>query len=296
MPGEIGEVVPRLITVSLPQMDASESPDFEFRQIWYAWGAQNPQEGERFAKWLRRNKCGGPSVWHGHNFTSTVPPAKYFDTHPEYYALVKGKRTTTQLCTSNPDVVRLATEVANNYFDKNPNALAYSLCPDDNSDFCECPNCRALDSGLPDRYLKGKPDVTDRLMVFWNAVAEGVRQEHPDKYVTIYAYSNHTRPPSREKVHPGVLPVITTMNFCPLHSVDNLNCPSRQDLRRLISEWTQKATKVYIYEYDPVVGWREVPCPLYGARAREMPIYKSLGVQGFSFLSLIHISEPTRPY
>jgi hypothetical protein len=283
MPGEIGEVVPTRATVSLPETDVSQSPDFESRQIWYAWGAQSPEEGQRFADWLRRNKAGVLPVSHGHNFSGTIPPETYFATHPEYYSLLKGTRVPKQLCTSNPDVVRIAIEVATKYFDHNPNAIAYSLCPDDNSDFCECEKCRALDSGKPDRYLKGKPDVTDRLMVFWNAVAEGVRQKHPDKYLTMYAYSNHTSPPSREKVHPGVLPVITTMNFCCLHSIDNVNCASRQDLRRLIRDWGKAAGKVYLYEYDPVVGWREVPCPLYGARAREMPIYKQLGVRGFSF-------------
>lgn len=107
-----------------------------------------PETADDFRVWRLRNRLGSfARIAHGHNLTNTVPPATYFDSHPEYYALVNGKRQTTQLCTSNPDVVRLSIEHINAYFDANPQATSYSLCPDDNKDFCECANCTALDTG-----------------------------------------------------------------------------------------------------------------------------------------------------
>jgi len=42
---------------------------------------------------------------------------------------------------------------------------------------------------------------------------------------------------------------------------------------------------VYIYEYDPIPFNAELPCPLYGQRIREMPVYKAMGIRGFSFES-----------
>ncbi|HOK47298.1 MAG TPA: DUF4838 domain-containing protein, partial [Bryobacteraceae bacterium] len=39
-------------------------------------------------------------------------PEKYFDAHPEYFSLVKGKRLKqhSQLCCTNEEVIRLCTE------------------------------------------------------------------------------------------------------------------------------------------------------------------------------------------
>jgi hypothetical protein len=282
MPGEIGEVIPRLGTVVAKDCDIAESPAFESRQMWYAWGATTPEAGRRLADWQRHNKVGWLPFGHGHNFSGTVPPDKYFKEHPEYYALVRGKRQTSQLCTTNPDVIRIAIDAANRFFDQNPQYISYSLCPDDNASFCECPNCRALDIEM-DPHLKDRPNVTDRLMVFWNAVAEGVQQKHPGKRVAMYAYINHTLPPKREKVHPGVMPVVTTSVFCPIHSVADTACPSRQELRRILESWTRMAQHVYIYEYDPIPGYAELPCPLYNENAAALKVYRDIGIKGFSF-------------
>jgi len=282
MPGEMGEVVPRTATVVAKDCDIVESPAFESRQMWYAWGATSPAAAQRLAEWQRHNKVGWLPFGHGHNFSGAVPPAQYFAQHPEYYALVNGKRQPSQLCTTNPDVIRIATEAANRFFDEHPEYISYSLCADDNSDFCQCPNCRALDIEM-DPHMTDKPNVTDRLMVFWNAVAEGVSKRHPGKRIAIYAYINHTLPPKREKVHPGVMPIVTTSVFCPIHSVADQSCPPRQEMRDLLQRWTQMATHVYIYEYDPIPGYAELPCPLYGAHARSMKVYRELGIKGFSF-------------
>lgn len=282
MPGEMGEVVPHAESVIAADCDIAQRPAFESRQMWYAWGATSPAAAQRLADWQRHNKVGWLPFGHGHNFSGTVPPQKYFAQHPEYYALVNGKRQPSQLCTTNPEVIRIAIDAANRFFDEHPDYISYSLCPDDNSDFCECSNCRALDIEM-DPHLVGKPNVTDRLMVFWNAVAEGVAQRHPGKRVAMYAYINHTLPPKRETVHPGVMPVVTTSVFCPIHSVADPSCPRRQEMRRILEAWTRMAEHVYIYEYDPIPGYAELPCPLYGAHARSMKVYRDLGIKGFSF-------------
>ena len=282
MPGEIGEIVPQAKTIIARDCDIVERPAFESRQMWYAWGAATPEAAQRLADWQRHNKVGYLPFGHGHNFSGTVPPDKYFDEHPEYYSLINGKRRPSQLCTTNPDVIRIATEAANRFFDEHPDYISYSLCPDDNASFCQCPTCRALDIEM-DPHLKDRPNVTDRLMVFWNAVAEGVQERHPGKRVAMYAYINHTLPPKREQVHPGVMPIVTTSVFCPMHSVADPGCASRQELRRILEGWTGLAKHVYIYEYDPIPGYAELPCPLFGAHARSMKVYRDLGIEGFSF-------------
>jgi len=283
MPGEIGEVVPAAKKLTWTRRERTEQPDFIFRQIWWAYGGP-PETAEQFKMWKLHNKVAYPLIQHGHNLTNTLPPKIYFDEHPEYYALVNGERRTTQLCTSNPEVVRLVIERINAYFDEHPDVEAYSLCPDDNTDFCECDDCRALDVGGADKYLQGKPVVTDRYIHFLNAVAQGIQERHPGKKVSTYAYVNYSTPPLREKIDPHVVIILTSSVYCGAHGIGDLHCASRQAMKQDLAGWTA-AAEVYIYDYDPTPYNAELPWPLFGARWREMAEYLAMGVKGFTFES-----------
>jgi len=76
-----------------------------------------------------------PPVQHGHNLTNTLSVFAPFEERPELYSLENGKRTKSQICTSNPETVALVVKASSEYLKKNPNTQAYSLCPDDNTDF-----------------------------------------------------------------------------------------------------------------------------------------------------------------
>ncbi len=284
MPGAFGEVVPNRRGLTAPTGKRIERPDFPYRQIWYAYGAQSAEGGRRLAEWCRRNKVGRTLVQHGHNLCASLPKDVTLASHPTYFALVNGRRERSQLCTTHPDVIRLVTQQVVKYFDQHPETLAYSLCPDDNTDFCECDRCRALDVGGIDPYTK-QPLVTDRYMHFLNAVARGIQAKHPGKMVSTYAYVNYSIPPQKVEIDPHVAVVFTTSVFCSIHGIGDGHCESRMRMKTLLAEWAQKASQVYIYEYDPIPYNAELPCPLYGARIREMPVYKAMGIRGFSFES-----------
>jgi len=288
MPGEIGEVVPSRATVTWGEPDLRQTPAFLMRQPWYAWGVDGVHTsqagGRRWDDWLRRNRCGGERVWHGHNLLAPIPPDKYFKDHPEYYALVRGERRPTQPCTSNPDLVPIFVEaICRNLEEYGHNS--YSLCPEDNDQFCECANCRALDSGVRDPGFGGKIVVTDRLVKFFNQVAAGVRQKHPEAIVTFYGYLNHTLPPTTVKLGPGVAMVFTAQQFCTVHGVSDPQCASRQKMKRILAEYGRQTPHLYIYEYDPAPGSAGLPQPLYLTHARDLRVYRDLGVRGFSIES-----------
>ena len=284
MPGKIGKVIPTASKLEWLIHERTEKPDFPFRQIWWAYGGP-PETADLFRMWKLRNKVAHPLIQHGHNLTNTLPIKTHFDKHPEYYALVNGKRQPTQLCTSNPQVVRLVIERINQYFDKYPQFEAYSLCPDDNTDFCECDDCRALDVGGMDKYFGGKPVISDRYVRFLNEVARGIQKEHPGKKVSTYAYVNYSTPPIREKIDPNVVIVFTSSVYCGAHGIGDLHCNSRQEMKCDLAGWTAAASDVYIYDYDPTPYNAELPWPLFGARYREMSEYLAMGIKGFSFES-----------
>jgi len=285
MPGPIGECVSKRPTLVVKPFTYRHAPSFSMRSIWYAWGANSAACAQRFGEWARRNCQGSdPYIHASHNFNGLAPPRKYFVSHREYYSLIGGKRKPRQLCTSNPDVIRVAAEAIIAAFDKNPKGPhTMSLSPNDGDDFCECDKCRALDIGKPDPFNPKKPCVTDRLMVFWNAVAARVAKRYPDAKLGIYAYVSHTAAPQREKVHPSLAPVLTAQQFCTLHSIADPWCASRQKMRETLARWCGLSKNVHIYDYDPPVGHLELPSPLYTAHVTEIPMYHKMGVKGFSW-------------
>ncbi|MCC6489852.1 MAG: DUF4838 domain-containing protein [Candidatus Hydrogenedentes bacterium] len=281
MPGEIGECLPRASTLVLPVQDRVERPDFRFRDIWYAYGC-SPEAGRRHAEWLRRNRMYRPPIMHGHNLTNTLSVLAPFEERPELYSLVEGKRQKMQICTSNPETVALVTKAIAQYMDKNPLTQAYSLCPDDNSTFCECDACVALDSGHMDSG--GRPSIADRYQVFLNQVAEGLKATHPNALLTTYSYNeNHTDPPIKTPVNPNTCIFATSSVYCSAHGIGDEGCASRQAFKKLLSSWTALTPHVFIYEYDPVPYSGGLPWPMWESHAREMKVYKDIGVKGVSF-------------
>ena len=281
MPGAIGECIPKSDSAAIPVQHTVDEPDFLFREIWYAYGS-SPDASQRRSEWLRRNRMNRPPIQHGHNLTNTLAVFAPYEERPELYSLIDGERKKQQICTSNPETVELVAKAITQYLDKNPQTIAYSLCPDDNSDFCECENCLALDSGRIDSG--GKPSIADRYQVFLNGVFAHLRETHPDVWLTTYAYNeNHTDPPVNTEVHPNTCIFATTSVYCSAHGIGDAFCPSRQAFKALLARWTSLTDHVFIYEYDPVPYSGGLPWPMWESHAKEMAGYKELGVSGVSF-------------
>jgi hypothetical protein len=281
MPGDIGECIPSNPNLSIAVQDRVEGPDFGYRIVWYAYGC-SPEAAQRYNTWLRRNRMGKPGIHHGHNLTNTLARKAPYAKRPDLYSVKDGKRVEVQICTSNPEVVKLVTESIKEYLDAHPEVESYSLCPDDNADFCECDKCKALDVGHMDRG--GEPSISDRYQIFLNQVFEGLKDSHPNVMLTTYSYNqNHTDPPQKTWVNPKTCIFVTTSAFCAAHGIGDSCCASRQDFKTLLSEWTPHTKNLIIYEYDPIPYSGALPWPMWRSHIREMPIYKELGIQGLSF-------------
>ena len=88
-------------------MSTIDSPDYDFRYIWYAYGSPTDKLRVDLQTWYRHNRQRG---WFntatGHAYDRLVPRS-LFDENPEYFALVDGKRGGNQLCTTDPEVLQL---------------------------------------------------------------------------------------------------------------------------------------------------------------------------------------------
>ena len=123
----------------------------------------------------------------GHSYVAAVPVKKYFKQHPEYFALIKGKRFDNRynhLCVSNPAVQKLIKEnVAENFKAGYPMA---QLSQSDGFRPCECAECAKL---------FGVKDFGEKLWILHRNIARELYKEFPDKTVCIIAYGPTKNPP-----------------------------------------------------------------------------------------------------
>lgn len=138
-----------------------------------------------------------PGPWYftygGHSHPSAVPK-KFFAAHPEYFALVKGKRVNLsqpQYCLSNPEVQSRIYREMLRHLDKGYQMV--QLAQSDGFVACECKPCR---------NLYGVKDYGEKLWILHRRLAERLLRERPGKQVCILAYGPTLKPPETFRAFP----------------------------------------------------------------------------------------------
>ena len=236
--------VPEVESWSFTKLNHSEVPAVEIRKTDY-FSAQHEDflaHNKMNSVWNSKiNKYGDlVGFWGGHTFGHFVPESKYFATHPEYFSLVDGKRkTNSQLCLSNPDVLELCKKGMKQAIEENPDYWVYSLSQNDNVDYCRCEKCTEL---------ANKYGGQSGLMVwFVNQVADYIKEFYPEKYISTFAYQYTRRVPNNISPRSNVVIRLCSIEFCFCHPLDgcDYNKPFIQDLKG----WAEKASKLYVWDY-----------------------------------------------
>ena len=298
MPGDLGEHVPKQDPLKIGKISLVFKPSFRVR--WIGNGEWPLRQRMNAYVTADGRSVGINWKWHFHTFFRLIPPGKYYAAHPEYFALVKGKRTVTdsqthgnQLCTSNPDVIR---EVAKNLIatlDAEPGIEIITLSPNDGGGFCECEQCTALDE--PGRDWFGK--YSRRLAIFNNEIARLVSQKHPNVLIKVGAYAMYARPPLDKdyQPEPNLFFQLCHLYFCHNHSLVSDACragvtyePSvefqpNQEFRKILDQWRRLSPHLFIYEYYSIGGMAQgnLPWPLVHTIREDLPYYRKCGVEGF---------------
>ncbi|HVF10532.1 MAG TPA: DUF4838 domain-containing protein, partial [Abditibacteriaceae bacterium] len=242
-PGKNWEVVPNTPDLKIA-VDAREHPDFHTRQIWFSYGTW-PDNRERMDKWSAKNRAvRGISLNTGHAYGNIIRTFKAeFDAHPEYFALVAGKRRINpeaKFCISNAGLRGLVVNYVLKYAAEKPDADSVSLDPSDGGYWCECAECAKMGS------------ISDRVTLLANQAAGALHKKYPGKYVAFYAYNFHSPPPS-VRVHPNVVVSVATAFIKGGYTVD-----------QLIDGWQKQGATIGIREYYSIIHWdQDMP-----ARAR----------------------------
>ncbi len=148
---------------------------------------------------------GGPID--SHSYDAAIPAMKYRDTHPEYFALINGKRCcltpsgnpeytkrpwVEQYCISNPEVQELIYKRALERLDRGSDLTAVGQ--PDGFQACQCENCETL-------YGTGK-DWDEKLWIFHRTLAERLLKERPEAKINLMVYMNTGKPPKTFKKFP----------------------------------------------------------------------------------------------
>lgn len=167
-----------------------------------------------------------------HTFNRFLPAKNFFKTHPEYYALRDGKRQHTQLCLTNKEVLQHVTDSVAAWFARYPDAGVISVSQDDNTLYCQCDNCRAID--------EEEGSASGTMIRFVNAVAAAL----PDKTISTLAYQ-YTRHPSKTKPAANVLVTLCSIE-CDRSAPIEEKC---SDFAADLIGWKEKTENISIWDY-----------------------------------------------
>ena len=249
-PGEFGEHVPSNADATVPVLDERRPPAFEIRsmQMGYPSIYHTKTFNEAARKWTRRARLGWvKSAIFGHSWGSAFDLRKdeTFKQHPEWFALVGGKRRPPQMCTTHPEVIaRMVDYVLAGKSD------IMNISPSDGGGFCECERCKALDVPGVLAYDKKTPQLSDRLWTYANEVAQRVREKNPAKGCGMFAYTFYNRPPVKiARLEPNLY-----LSFV-FQSAAQRNPESLRNWRGSVAGWQKLGAKMVVRE-----GWGNHCC------------------------------------
>jgi len=270
MPGEIGEVLPRMSSIALPEVNRAVHPDFPLRVLNFRAGLY----GRDVMMWGFRLGVRQPyGRQAAHGLRGMTDNEATFREHPDWFALYGGRRhnqpniKNNQLCYSNQELLREAVRFARVQFDHFKMDAVSIMPPDGYTAICQCSLCEGKES--PELGPRGR--LSNYVWDFVNRVAREVRKTHPDRRISCCAYGVYTEPPSNiEKLEPNVQ-VIIVGGRRPLQA-------DREDLRRLRRQWRQKTDRpLEIFENYPFTG-RGWYLPAYIPRVLGQSINETKGI------------------
>lgn len=262
-------VAPKRSEWSFLTLGHSESPGIRVRNDFYfeafdpVWAARNKMNGSMN---LPDQPGGVESYWSVHTFYPLVPPEEFFESHPEYYSLLNGKRVAqgAQLCLSNPDVLKIVTERIKRKMRESPEYLIYDVSQNDYYNPCECDQCQAI--------VKREGSESGIMIWFVNQVAEAVEKEFPDKFIGTLAYQYTRSVPRSIKPRDNVVVRFCSIECCFAH--DFKTCPENKSFLDDLTGWAKRAPHLYIWDYVVNFSHYLMPYPNFGVLKSNIQTFR----------------------
>lgn len=222
---------------------------------------------------------GGPNGLIGwvHTFyqiNGLLPPANYFEEHPDWYSLTGGERKKehSQLCLTNEQMRKEMVRVVKERIRTNPGATMISISQNDWHGYCECDKCRQLD--------EHEETHAGTLIHFVNAIAEEVEKEYPGILIETLAYQYTRQPPKHVRPRHNVVIRLCSIECSFAETLaegkDEANASFRQDLEG----WNRISSQLYIWDYVTNFSNYLAPHPNFHVLAPNLRYFAGHGAIG----------------
>ncbi len=171
------------------------------------------------AAWVKRNRTFGAKYYPVYHSYARIIDRSEYDEHPEWF-LPEGRYPSYpwQLRPDNPDVVARAIDYAHNYLSTPAHSHdilskgSVPISPNDGTGW-----------DPPWEPWENWQTITDKVYYLANEVAKSIKDDFPDRYVGVYAYTFYGGVPTFE-VEPNILVMIATdYNYTPLTLVQQID-------------------------------------------------------------------------
>lgn len=284
------ETVPERDTLAVDVPDLTGTPVITYRDIYMLYG----HDGGRFAARNRLNREGDATIdgkwgggmdygppYHVHTFEKYVPPAQYFETHPEWYSLIDGERNAkhTQLCLTNPELRAFMAQRLREYIESSraaaaqrgaPAPVVFSVSQNDWNGQCMCDECQAI--------AEAEEAEAGVLLDFINYLADDIKDDYPDVFIDTLAYMYTQKAPKTIKARDNVI-----IRLCDTLSNTTLplNDPENADFREHIQSWARVCNRLRVWDYAVTYAApQNLPAPTVHTYGPDFRFYSENNVEG----------------
>ncbi|MCS7254621.1 MAG: DUF4838 domain-containing protein [Armatimonadetes bacterium] len=220
----------------------------------------------------------------------------YFEAHPEWFALIKGKRSDNirgdsgdNFCTSHEDALRewmknAINDLAEGRYKDADLINAWTL---DGGRWCECRKCIALGSPT-DRYLLLVHRFAQEIK---GAKALGRIKRKIRLLFLVYAdvLQPPTKPLPKDFDYEMCIATFFPIVRCYVHSFSDKTCPTNSRYSEILQSWAVKPDRYYrgqicIGEYYNVSGYKCLPVCYMSTMSNDIPYYYHIGARYFHYM------------
>ena len=291
MPGDYGEYLPSLKTITIADVTFRDRPDFAQR-LW--WQNGTPEMEAANAEFQIRNKMDMNAVLPGAGdatLAQWLPDKDVMAKHPEYFGKnLDGSVNPTMANLTNPDVPALVAEKmkANikKQLEQGITIPSVPIAPDDGMPVDYTPETAKTSLGFTDlcgrQGAPGEMSVSEEWFRFVNKVAENVAKDYPNALIGTNGYANRNQVPEGVTLNPNLAIEFAAIWCDNLHSSTSPLSWQTNVRGEMMKDWCKINSRVYFYDYDfqmlvsgitPVPGVRKLTV--------NMPLFKKWGLAGF---------------
>lgn len=282
------DYIPEFPTIRLENYDEVINPSIAWRKQFQYEALQN--------NWYDKLKLNGTKAKEGfkegiyaqwgtwcHTQFQFVPPEKYFDSHPEYFAWINGKRCyqakwhssdmQTHLCLTNEDVYEIVKAGMKSEIQKNPEALYWDFSIMDTPvKVCQCPECNRINT----KYQSNSATI----IMFINRLAKDLGKEFPNLMFSTLAYQDCINPPVGLEVEQNVVIKLCANPGSQGYSYSVGANKNSKQIKLLLESWGNIAKNIVVWDYVVDFNHLLLPFPNYDVQKANMDFYVDNNVMG----------------